>query len=115
MNVAGRCEDPLLSISDNSVVAMGYLNLAVNGTVVSFSCPPGLTLNGPGSVMCTNTGQWEPAPGAVNCSEDTDTYTSSTSKKQSQLIPIKFAAQLIINCLQTFFIIFYPLLYGTVK
>jgi hypothetical protein len=105
MNVAGRCEDPLLSISDDSVIAMGYLDLAVNGTVVTFSCPPGLTLSGPDSVMCTHTGQWEPAPTAVNCSEDTDTYTSNTSKKQSQLIPVKFAAQL--NCLQRFFITFY--------
>jgi hypothetical protein len=82
MNVAGRCEDPLLLISDDSVMAMGYLNLAVNGTVVTFSCPPGLTLNGPASVMCTDTGQWEPPPSAVNCSEDTNTYTSS--KKQNQ-------------------------------
>ena len=59
-------------------MAMGYLNLAVNGTVVIFSCPPGLTLNGPKSVMCTHTGQWEPALSEVNCSKDTNT----SSKKE---------------------------------
>lgn len=73
MCTADRCEDPLLSIPDDSVIAMGHLNLAVNGTVVTFSCPPGLMLNGPGSVMCTHTGQWEPALSEVNCSKDTDT------------------------------------------
>ena len=71
MCIAGRCEDPLLSISDDSVIAMGYLNnLSVNGAMVTFSCPPGLTLNGPESVMCTHTGQWEPALSEVNCDID---------------------------------------------
>ena len=79
MCIAGRCEDPLLSISDDSVIAMGYLNnLAVNGAMVTFSCPPGLILNGPDSVMCTHTGQWEPALSEINCSKDTDT----SSKKE---------------------------------
>ena len=76
---AGRCEDPLMSISDDSVIAMGYRELMVNGTLVTFSCPSGLMLNGTESVLCTHTGQWEPAlsTAAVNCYEDTDLYTSS--------------------------------------
>ena len=79
MCIAGRCEDPLLSITDDSVISMGYhRNLSVNGTVVTFSCPPGLMLNGPDSVMCIHTGQWEPAPIEVNCSKDIDT----SSKKE---------------------------------
>ena len=73
--VSVQCEDPLLLIADDSVIAaMGYHNLAVNGTVVTFSCPSGLMLNGPDSVMCTHTGQWEPALSEVNCSENTNTY-----------------------------------------
>ena len=68
----GRCEDPQLSITDDSVMAVGYRNLSVNGTVVTFSCPRGQTLTGPNSVMCTHSGQWEPPPSAVNCSEDTN-------------------------------------------
>ena len=78
--VSVRCEDPLLSISDDSVIAVrvGYHSLALNGTVVTFSCPPGLMLNGPESVMCTHTGQWEPVLSEVNCSKDTNT----SSKKE---------------------------------
>ena len=75
--ISVRCEDPLLSIPDDSVIAMGYHSLAVNGTVVTISCPSGLILNGPESVMCTHTGQWEPALSEVNCSKSTDTGTSS--------------------------------------
>ena len=78
MCTAGRCEDPLLLISDDSVIAMGHINLAVTGTVVTFSCPPGMMLNGPDSVMCTHTGQWEPTLSEVNCSEGTET----SSKKE---------------------------------
>ena len=61
-------------------MAMGYDNMAYNGTVVTFSCPPGRMLNGPNSVTCTHTGQWEPNPSAViNCSaaEFEDVTTSS--------------------------------------
>ena len=76
--VSVQCEDPLLSITDDSVIAMGHINLALTGTVVTFSCPPGLMLNGPDSVMCTHNGQWEPALSEVNCSEGTDT----SSKKE---------------------------------
>jgi hypothetical protein len=69
---------------------MGYHNLAVNGTV-AFSCPPGLMLNGPGSVMCSNTAQWEPALSEVevNCSEDTNSYTSSKKCTESYYTPWK--------------------------
>ena len=73
----GRCEDPLLLVTDDSVIAVGYCNLTINGTVVTFSCPPGLMLNGPKSVMCTHTGQWEPSPSAVNCSNDTDSSSKN--------------------------------------
>ena len=78
-NATGLCEDPRLSLVGNSVMALGYHNLSVNGTVVTFSCPPGLMLNGPNSVMCTHTGQWEPPPSEINCrSEDEDVVTTSS-------------------------------------
>ena len=80
MYVTGQCEDPLLSISDDSVIATGYRNLTVNGTMVAFSCPPGLTLNGPNSVMCAHTGQWEPSLNAVYCSEDVTTTSEKVTK-----------------------------------
>ena len=83
MLATGRCEDPLLLVTDDSVIAVGYRNLTINGTVVTFSCPPGLMLNGPKSVICTNTGQWEPAPSAVYCSDHEDVTTSSKKATKS--------------------------------
>ena len=68
MYTKGRCDDPLLPITDDSVMAVDYRNVALNGTVVTLTCPPGRMLNGPKSVMCTQTGQWEPNPSTVNCS-----------------------------------------------
>ena len=36
--------------------------IPVEGTTISFSCPPGLVLIGPNSATCTEDGEWEPDP-----------------------------------------------------
>ena len=42
-----------------------YDGLPVEGTTVTFSCPPGLVLTGPSSVTCTGNGRWQPDPSGL--------------------------------------------------
>ena len=44
-----------------------YSHPAIEGTNVSFSCPPGLVLTGPSVSMCMGNGEWEPDPSQVRC------------------------------------------------
>ena len=39
----------------------------VNGSNVTFSCPPGLILSGPNMAVCMGNGKWEPDPRMVKC------------------------------------------------
>ena len=40
---------------------------ALEGTNVTFSCPPGLILTGPNTSTCMRNGEWEPTPQDVKC------------------------------------------------
>ena len=62
----------LLSAVNNSQTPdiLGYDNLKpVKGSTVTFSCPPGLELNGSNSATCTGNGEWEPDPSWLTCYE----------------------------------------------
>ena len=48
------------NLIDNSVSILGYTEPAVEGTIVTFQCPPGLVLDGANSSICTENGEWEP-------------------------------------------------------
>ena len=50
------------NLIDNSVSILGYTEPAVEGTIVTFQCPPGLVLDGANSSTCTENGEWEPLP-----------------------------------------------------
>ena len=43
----------------------------LEGHTVSFSCPPGFVLMGPGSVVCTQNGVWEPDLRGITCNNAT--------------------------------------------
>ena len=45
----------------------GYTPPAVEGTTVTFHCPPGAVLHGINSSTCMENGEWEPAPFEINC------------------------------------------------
>ena len=68
---AHTCGSPEAQIGD-SVTVSGYTDPAVEGTSVTFHCPPGLVLDGAKSSICMENGKWEPAP-YVNC---TGQYTN---------------------------------------
>ena len=55
------------NLIDNSVSILGYTEPAVEGTTVTFHCPPGLVLDGANSSTCTENGEWEPLPREIYC------------------------------------------------
>jgi hypothetical protein len=40
---------------------------ALEGTVLSFDCPPQQVLTGPNTTTCMGNGEWEPDPREVEC------------------------------------------------
>ena len=54
----------LLNEDNERLVIADYSHPAIEGTNVSFSCPPGLALS---VSMCMGNGEWEPDPGQVRC------------------------------------------------
>ena len=66
--VIAKCGYPnlLLSISNDSVPIIDGYDGSV-GSTIRFSCPPGLVLIGPNSVICTESGEWEPDPSGLMC------------------------------------------------
>ena len=63
---SAKCED-LASQVDGSTMVVGYRDPAVEGTNVTFSCPPGLVLTRPDISTCMRNGEWEPNPGEIKC------------------------------------------------
>ena len=55
----------------------GYVNPAVEGISVTFSCPPGLVLTGFNASMCMRNGEWEPDPQELKCLGDLVTVMSA--------------------------------------
>ena len=55
------------NLVDNSVSISGYTAPAMEGTTVTFQCPPGLVLDGTNSSTCMENGEWEPPPCEVHC------------------------------------------------
>ena len=45
----------------------GYKQPAIEGTVITLSCPDGLILTGPTMYTCMGNGEWEPDPREVEC------------------------------------------------
>ena len=45
----------------------GHSDPALEGTTVSFSCPPELELIGPNASMCMRNGVWDPDPREATC------------------------------------------------
>ena len=52
---------------DSAVAVSGYTPPAVEGTTVTFHCPPGAVLDGINSSICMENGEWEPAPIETIC------------------------------------------------
>ena len=72
----------LSTVSNDSVPnIVGYDNhniIPVEGSIVTFSCPPGLVLNGSNSATCTENGEWEPDPSRLTCNDSISKNLMST-------------------------------------
>jgi hypothetical protein len=69
INFTAKCDSPILLLSEDSerLVNADYSHPAIEGTNVSFTCPPGLVLTGPSVTMCMGNGEWEPDPSQIWC------------------------------------------------
>ena len=67
-SAARNCENPESHIDTSSVIISDFTPPAVEGTTVTFDCPPGAVLEGSNSSKCMENGEWEPAIDDVNCS-----------------------------------------------
>ena len=61
-----NCASPIQLLNER-VVITNYSPPAIEGTNISFSCPPGLVPTGPSTSMCMGNGEWEPDPSQVRC------------------------------------------------
>ena len=68
MNLAipltGKCNNPM---ELTNALAMGYVDPALEGQIITFTCPPGQILNGYTSSARMENGEWEPDPRGVQC------------------------------------------------
>jgi hypothetical protein len=61
-----------------NALAVGYLDPALEGQTVTFTCPPGQILNGFNSSTCMGNAGWEPDPIGVECTGGMGTTGATT-------------------------------------
>ena len=63
-----------------TAIVVGFVDPALEGQNITFTCPPGQMLNGSNTSTCMGNGEWEPDPGEVACTGPTvTTGTTSTT------------------------------------
>ena len=58
-----------MALVNNDVRVVGYEDPALEGEVITFTCPYGLILSGPNSSTCMGNVEWEPDPNEANCTD----------------------------------------------
>ena len=59
--------DRVSGTESNSIIIMNYMDPAIEGTNITFGCPPDYVLIGPNTTTCMGNGEWEPDPREVEC------------------------------------------------
>ena len=62
--LTAKCSDPMDLIK---AIALGYIDPALEGQIIIFTCPSGQILNGCTSSTCMKNGVCEPDPREVQC------------------------------------------------
>ncbi len=65
---------PQIMSSDHSIQVTNYRNPAIEGTIVTFSCPNELILTGSNTSMCMRNGEWEPDPKRNRCESESSIF-----------------------------------------
>ena len=73
---AGKCSNPMKL---TNALALDYVDPALEGQTITFTCPAGQTLNGSNSSTCMGNGEWEPDPREVECTGGIRTTGATTS------------------------------------
>ena len=60
-----QCKD-IRRFTNEGILATGHTP-ALEGTSVTFACPPGLELVGLNTTTCMGNGEWEPDPMGAKC------------------------------------------------
>ena len=60
---------PLTATCSNDSIPRveGYDGLPLEGSTITFSCPPGMELIGPSLATCMENGEWEPDLSGLMC------------------------------------------------
>ena len=61
---AGKCGDPM---ELTNALAADYVDPALEGQTITFTCLPHQILNGSNLSTCMGNGEWEPDPREVEC------------------------------------------------
>ena len=48
-------------------ISADFPDFPIEGSIVTFSCPPGFALIGPDSATCAENKEWEPDPSGLMC------------------------------------------------
>ena len=85
-------------MSRESVEVSGYndSSVAMEGTVATFTCPPGMILIGLNMTTCMGNGEWDPDPRHVKCIGEANYFLDSTIILIDQNF---FTLQLTVVCL----------------
>ena len=62
INLIANCGHPVFSSSTLTVREM-----STEGSILNFTCPPGLVLTGPNTTTCMENGEWEPDSRQAKC------------------------------------------------
>ena len=60
---AAKCSDTFVEV----LIHSADRDIFLEGTNVTFTCPPGLVLIGSDTSICMGNGEWEPNPNEVEC------------------------------------------------
>ena len=75
-STAGKCSNQM---ELTNALVVGYVDPALEGQNIIFTCPPHQTLNGSNSSTCMGNGEWEPDPREVECTGGMGTTGVTTS------------------------------------